>query len=99
MDSRDQIDGAEFKTFLRDLIQSGELSGPALAVTTQVIDRGSDSLSRRQREVFEHRVLDIYVYDCRQCGDAPAWTDRIYMRSNGGLCGSCSQRTQTLKQG
>lgn len=99
MDTRDQIDAGEFKAFLRDLVDSGQLRNPAIRVARQVIERGSDSLSDKQRDIFEHQVLDIFVYDCRQCGVSPPWSERIYMRSNGGLCDTCSCRTQVLPTG
>lgn len=96
MDTRDQIDEAEFRDFLRDLLDSGALRRAAVNVTRKVIARGTDSLSERQRAIFEHDVLDLYVYDCRQCGVSPPWSERIYMRRNGGLCGTCSCRNPVL---
>jgi hypothetical protein len=62
----------EKNDFLRQLIDMGHLDGAALGITKQVIDRGEESLSPKQKFVFQQNVLDEFVTaECRRDGGSP----------------------------
>jgi hypothetical protein len=84
------------KAFLRRLISRGHLDQAALGVTRQVIDRGEASLSLKQRFVFKHDVLDVFVTaECKGCGSNVSWSEMYPAYHNGGYCARCAYNLYT----
>jgi hypothetical protein len=79
------------RTFLRRLIDDGQLEKAALGITKQVIDRGDDSLSQNQKDVFKRDVLDVFVTaECKCCCGKVRWFEIYQAYRNGGYCEDCA---------
>jgi hypothetical protein len=79
------------KTILQQLLDSGQLDGPAAGIARQVIARGETTLSERQEWVFDAHVRSKYLLRvCDLCGDLIALSEVMPSLNNGGLCGTCA---------
>jgi hypothetical protein len=79
------------KAFLRQLIGGGHLDRPALGITRQVIGRGEDGLSPKQKVVFDRDVLDVFVTaECKGCGSNVPWSGMYPAFLSGGYCARCA---------
>jgi len=81
----------EINGFLKELIYGHRLDDPALGIAKFVIDNGYDSLSSKQRFVFE-KAMDDYCYDeCMRCGNDIPWSEMSSAEDNGGICSWCEK--------
>jgi hypothetical protein len=79
------------KAFLHRLSSRGYLDKAALDVTRQVIDRGENSLSLKQKFVFKRDVLDVFMTaECKFCGSTVPWSEMYPAYHNGGHCARCA---------
>jgi hypothetical protein len=99
MGHNDRIDNEleDKKAFLRHLIAARCLEhgqpddAVAIGITKQVIDRGEDSLSPKQKRVFKRDVLDIFVTaECKCCCGKVRWFEMYQAYRNGGYCADCA---------
>jgi hypothetical protein len=80
----------EMNEFLELLVDNGHLEGSALGITKQVIDKGVNSLSEKQKYVFDNEVLKEYVSNgCSICSGNIVWYEQYQALENGGRCSSC----------
>ncbi len=86
------IEQTAFVSWLEHLINQNLLDGAPLGVTRQAIDKGVDSLTEKQRQVFDRHVVQANQQCCDLCGDTPPWPEQVHMSTNGGLCGACYYR-------
>ncbi|WP_036487100.1 hypothetical protein [Myxosarcina sp. GI1] len=83
----------EINELLELLVDNGHLEGSALGITKQVIDRGVNSLSSKQKYVFENKVLKNYVIEsCSICGGGISWSEMYQAIENEGICGYCEHK-------
>lgn len=89
------IEEAEFAAFLREILD--RLDGPARGITLQVIDQGTDSLSAKQKRVFEKYVLDPYTLDeCSVCLNSIPLSEMAFALDHRGMCSWCYNRWQKM---
>lgn len=87
----EEMEAAEKNYFLRQLIEGYRLDGPALGITRQVIDKGEDSLTEKQKFVFRRDVLDEFVTAaCCHCDGKVPWSEMYSAYHNGGYCAGCA---------
>jgi hypothetical protein len=81
-----------FYDFLQELIENKRLSdAKEEGIAKLVIDKGFDSLSEKQKFVFE-KSIDPYVFDkCKRCGCEIPWCEMSAAEDNGNLCSWCQQ--------
>jgi hypothetical protein len=86
----DEMEEAEKNDFLRQLIEGNHLDGAALGITKQVLDKGEESLSPKQKFVFQQDVLNEFVTaECRRDGGTIPWSEMYRAYHNGGYCAYC----------
>lgn len=79
-----------FKEFLRQLIASGRLNGTEAGIAKQVLEKGYNSLTKKQKYVFDKAIENNIVPECTLChGDIP-WDEMHDALENGGLCSDCT---------
>ncbi len=94
---------ADLIDFLKELIEREEIKDVALGISKQVIDKGVDSMSEKQKNVIES-VVDYYTKNikCERClnGNVSTLTDYIFIKDNShGLCSMCDyDREQLMKE-
>ena len=93
---------ADLTDFLKELIEREEIKDAALRIAKQVLDKGVDSMSEKQKSVIENFV-DYYTknVECERCsnGNVTTFTDYIFIKDNShGLCSMCEyDREQFMK--
>ncbi len=82
----------DFTSFLQELIDNKRLNeAKEYGIAKLVIDKGFESLSDKQRFVFE-KSIDFYVYDkCARCGVEIPWCEMSVAEDNGHMCSWCQQ--------
>lgn len=79
----------EMNSFLQQLIDGRYLEEPASGITKQAIGKGLDSLSVKQRGIFDKDVIGEYVTaKCPKCGDRLQWSEMFYIDRHG-ICPRC----------
>ena len=88
--------------FLKEIIDREEIKDVALGIAKQVLDKGVDSMSEKQKNVIENFV-EYYTknIECERCsnGNVSTLTDYIFIQENShGLCSMCEyDREQFIK--
>ncbi len=82
----------DFNEFLKELINNNNLNDlKEEGITKQVIDKGFESLTDKQKWTFE-KAISYYTYDeCDRCGLEIPWIEMSASEINGGLCSWCQQ--------
>ena len=86
------IDDRELADALHDLLVEECLIEPrtaAAGICLQVADRGIESLSDKQRDVFDHVVRPHLECECERCHMPIPLSELSGARDNGGLCSWC----------
>ncbi|MFD0931299.1 hypothetical protein ACFQ0R_01675 [Psychroflexus salinarum] len=77
--------------FLKGLLENNELTGSAQGISKLVIDKGVDSVSKKQKYVIDS-IIDTYrdKYACETCsnGNIARLTDHLFIAEYG-LCPMC----------
>ncbi len=84
--------------FAELLIERGMIEGAALGVAKQALDKGLDSLSDRQREVFnDHVIGDNRVEECDRCGNGIEDSE-LCEALDSGLCNYCEVQVAKIAE-
>ena len=83
-----------FTGYLSELLDNGHIEGDAAGITRQVIDRGEDSLTDKQKFVFKRDVLSLDPGECVRGCDIP-WSEKYEAMDNGGLCSWCAKMKES----
>ena len=88
-----------FVEFLQELLDSGRIDdGKEIGITKQVIDKGYDSLSDKQKWVFD-KMIDANTYEeCSRCLVSIPWCEMMYALDNEGLCSYCVHQLEKLDE-
>jgi len=88
-------DDGGYTDFLQQVVDMKHLEDPALGITKQVIDKGEDSLSDKQRFVFKKEVINEFtVADCSRCGNPVPWSEMYDAVTDHGMCNYCWHMNQ-----
>jgi hypothetical protein len=78
------------KAFLELLIENEDLNRDAHGITKQVIAEGEDSLTPRQRFVFQRDVLRVFDKPCEGCDCHIPWDEKYdAYHERDGFCVYC----------
>ena len=88
----------DFKGYLNDLINTGRLSDTEAGITKQVIDKGYDSLSEKQKFVFDRAISNNSIDECKTCGTDIPWSEMLNALDNGGLCSHCQHMWEKMER-
>lgn len=87
----DNEDNNDLIDFLKQLVETEEITGAANGIAKQVIDKGVDSMSKKQKAVIDN-LVDNYKNKnvCERCanGNVSALSDYLFIAENG-LCPMC----------
>lgn len=79
----------DFKEYVEDLIESDRIEGKEAGIAKLAIDQGYNSLSDKQRFVFDKTIKENSVELCERCGAPIPWSEMIEALDNGGYCNYC----------
>jgi hypothetical protein len=82
----------DFNEFLKELIDLKRFNdSKEEGIARLVIDKGFESLSEKQKFVFE-KSINLYVYEeCSRCKLEIPWCEMSAAEDNGGRCSWCQQ--------
>ncbi|CAM3757189.1 hypothetical protein FSS13T_03020 [Flavobacterium saliperosum S13] len=89
---RNRYEGEEFNEFVKELIEYKRLNdSKEEGIAKLVVDKGFESLTEKQKFVFE-KSISHYVYDeCKRGGCEIPWSEMSAAEVNGNVCGWCQQ--------
>ena len=79
----------DFKGFVEELVKSYRLSDIETGISKRMLDKGYDSLSDKQKYVFDKMIMRITVKECKRCGVDIPWCEMMEALDNGGYCNYC----------
>lgn len=88
----------DFEGFLQDLINSGRLDDKEAGIAKRVLDKGYDSLSDKQKYVFDKMIDNNSVEECKRCGCDIPWSEMLEALENGGYCSYCQHMMEKLEK-
>ncbi|WP_207215837.1 hypothetical protein [Pseudolysobacter antarcticus] len=84
--------------FLIELLEGEHLDGAAAGITRRVIDRGLESLTDKQKFVFERDVMTTFGNaTCDACENEIPMSEKAHALQNGGMCNYCWHMMEKLK--
>lgn len=84
--------GEDFNSFLQELIDNKRLNdSKEEGIAKLVIDQGFDSLSEKQKFVFQKSISYYVIDECSRCGEDIPWCEMSAAEDNGGKCSWCQQ--------
>lgn len=79
----------DFKGFVQELISSHRLTDIEKGISKRMLDKGYDSLSDKQKYVFDKMIEGNTVKECKRCGIDIPWCEMMEALDNGGYCNYC----------
>lgn len=83
--------------FLQHLIKRDVLTEKEAGVAKRAMAKGYDSLSEKQRYVFDSMIKENIVEKCERCGTDIPWCEMIEALDNGGHCNYCQHMLEKMK--
>ena len=88
----------DFEGFVQDLINSGRLEEKEAGIAKRMLDKGYDSLSEKQRYVFDKAIENNSVKECKRCGCDIPWCEMLEALDNGGYCNYCQHMIEKMEE-
>lgn len=68
----------DFNGFVEEIINSSRLEGKEAGIAKQMLDKGYDSLSEKQRYIFDKSIENNTIDECQRCGvDIPLFNVKM----------------------
>lgn len=84
------VEEQEITDFFQALVDSDRLEGAAAGIVRQIVGKGLDSLSPKQRWVYNREISDhVPEYCSGPCERYLEWNERIEALWNDGICYEC----------
>ena len=83
----EDVDG--WNGFIEDLINLGRIDDKEAGIAKQVLAKGYDSLSKKQKFVFDKMIEENSVKSCNYCCMPIPWSEMLAALDNGGFCSHC----------
>lgn len=88
----------DFNGFVEELINSSRLEGKEAGIAKQMLDKGYDSLSEKQRYIFDKAIENNTIDECQRCGVDIPWCEMFEALDNGGYCGYCQHMMEKMNE-
>ena len=88
----------DFEGFVQDLINSGRLDDKETGISKLMLDKGYDSLSEKQKYVFDKAIEKNTIKYCERCGAPIPWCEMEGALENGGYCNYCQHMMEKIEQ-
>ncbi len=88
----------DFNGYVGDLIESGRLNETEAGIAKRMQDKGYDSLSDKQKSVFDNAIEKNSVKECNFCGNDIPWDEMLNALDNGNLCSGCQRNMEKIDE-
>lgn len=88
----------DFNGFVEELIKSSRLEGKEAGIAKQMLDKGYDSLSEKQKFVFDKAIENYTIDECQRCGEDIPWCEMFEALDNGGYCSYCQHVMEKMNE-
>lgn len=86
---KERFSEEDFEGFVLDLIHSGRLNDKEAGIAKRMLDKGYDTLSEKQKFVFDKAIENNTVNECQRCAIDIPWCEMLEALDNGGFCNYC----------
>ena len=86
----------DFNGFVQQLVDYGRLENKEAGIAKQMLDRGYDSLSDKQKFVFDKAIEKNTIKNCNRCGCIIPWSEMYEALENGGYCNYCQYMMEKI---
>ena len=86
----------EFEGYVQELIDVGRIDGKEAGIARLMLDKGYDSLSDKQKYVFDNMIKQHTVNECQRCGVDIPWCEMLEAIYNGGYCNYCQHMKEKI---
>lgn len=87
----------DFEGFVEDLIKSGCLDNTETGIAKRMLDKGYESLSNKQKYVFDKMIDNNSVEECQRCACDIPWSEMLDALDNDGYCNYCQHMMEKLE--
>lgn len=84
--------------FVEELIDSNRLEGMEAGIAKLMLDKGYDSLSEKQRYIFDKLIENHTIDEYQRCGVDIPWCEMLETFVNGGYCGYCQHMMEKINE-
>lgn len=84
--------------FVEELIDSKRLEGMEAGIAKLMLDKGYDSLSEKQRYIFDKSIENHTIDEYQRCGVDIPWCEMLETFVNGGYCGYCQHMMEKINE-
>lgn len=93
---KERIFEEDFEGFVQDLIGSGRLDEKEAGIAKRMLDKGYDTLSDKQKFVFDKAIENNVIKECQRCGCDIPWCEMLEALDNGGYCNYCQHMMEKI---
>ena len=86
----------DFKGFVQQLIDYGRLEDKEAGIAKRMLDKGYDTLSDKQKFVFDKTIEKNTIKNCNRCGCNIPWSEMYEALGNGGYCNYCQHLMEKM---
>lgn len=90
--------GKGFNGFVEELINSNHLDEKEKGIAKLMLDKGYDSLSDKQKYVFDKAIENNTINECKRCGSTIPWSEMLEALDNGRYCNYCQHLKEKIDQ-
>jgi RNA polymerase-binding transcription factor DksA len=87
-----------FLGFVQELIDLGILDNKQKGIAARMLDKGYESLSEKQKYVFDKMIEEHSLQECSHCGQTIPWEEITAAQANGGMCSWCQHQWEKIKK-
>ena len=88
----------DFEGFVEDLIKFDRLDDKEAGIAKRMLDKGYDSLSPKQKYVFDKMIENNCIEECKRCSCDIPWSEMLEAFDNGGYCNYCQHMMEKLEK-
>lgn len=79
----------DFPMFVSQLLECNRIEGAAADIAKYFLDYGYESLSDKQKVIFDESIEENYISACNRCSIDIPWCEMLEATDNGGYCNYC----------
>ena len=86
----------DYNRFVQQLVDYGRLEGKEAGIAKRMLDKGYDTLSQKQKFVFDKAIERNTIESCNRCGCSIPWSEMYEALENGGDCNYCQHMMKKI---